>query len=174
LQCVAVCCSVWQCVLHVNLRRDIAVAVIIVVWCRALQCVAVCCSVLQCVAVYCRLLQCVAVYIAHEPQTRYCRCSHHCCTVQSVAVCCSVLQTVAVCGSVCCTRTSDEILPLESSIPGRPVDSCGCRMRHRARHMTKSTVRKSSRAPNSVYRFLYVCVYTYTHTRMHVRKCVHV
>ena len=45
MQCVAVCCSVLQCV-----------AVIEIEWhctCHRLQCVAVCCSVLQCVAVCC-------------------------------------------------------------------------------------------------------------------------
>jgi len=43
LQCVAVCCSVLQCVI-VNLVTSKI---------DMLQCVAVCCSVLQCVAVCC-------------------------------------------------------------------------------------------------------------------------
>ena len=46
LQCVVVCCGVWQRV---------------AVCCMVLQCVAVCCSVLQCVAVRCSVLQCVAL-----------------------------------------------------------------------------------------------------------------
>jgi len=50
LQCVAVCCSVLQCV-----------AVECMYLLSVLQCVAVCCSVLQCVAVCCSVLQCVAV-----------------------------------------------------------------------------------------------------------------
>jgi len=66
LQCVAVCCSVLQCVAVRARYRDIyrspkiAVAVasakIDVLQCAidiVLQCVAVCCSVLQCVAVCC-------------------------------------------------------------------------------------------------------------------------
>jgi len=55
LQCVAVSCSVLQCVvLGFQLNE----------WnesCRVLQRVAVCCSELQCVAVCCSVLQCVAV-----------------------------------------------------------------------------------------------------------------
>jgi len=52
LQCVAVCCSVLQCVA-------------LSVCCSVLQCLAVCCivSVLQCVAVCCSVLQCVAVVV---------------------------------------------------------------------------------------------------------------
>ena len=42
----AVCCSASQCV---------------AVWCSVLQCVAVCCSASQCVAVWYSVLQCVAV-----------------------------------------------------------------------------------------------------------------
>ena len=100
--CVAVCCSVLQCVavtwimhtaahcntlLHVAVTRDSFVShyPCVAVCCSVLQCVAVCCSVLQCVAVCCSVLQCVAV----------------CCSVlQCVAVCCCVLQYVAVCCSV--------------------------------------------------------------------------
>jgi len=84
LQCVAVCCSMLQCV----------------------QCVAVCCSMLQCVAVCCSMLQCVqcvavsmCCYCVSQPNLRlwvlhvWYKC---------VAVCCSVLQYVAVC-PVCCS-----------------------------------------------------------------------
>jgi len=49
LQCVAVCCSMLQCVSHT--RRDTGNQV--VGYTRWLQCVAVCCSVLQCFAVLC-------------------------------------------------------------------------------------------------------------------------
>ena len=107
--CVAVCCSVLQCVAVLDpltclpcliLCHDSFVHVpSLIHFCRCSQngslwwtllakkvvCVAVCCSVLQCVAVCCSVLQCVAV----------------CCSVlQCIAVCCSVLQCVAVCCSV--------------------------------------------------------------------------
>jgi len=52
LQCVAVSCSVLQCVAYRKLEVPTSAAV---------QCVAVSCSVLQCVAVRCSVLQCVAV-----------------------------------------------------------------------------------------------------------------
>jgi len=63
LQCVAVCCSVLQCVgaqkraivWRENMPSFFGVC------CSVLQCVAVCCSVLQCVAVCCSVLKCVAV-----------------------------------------------------------------------------------------------------------------
>jgi len=75
LQCVAVCCSVLQCV---------------EVRCSALQCVAVCRSVLQRVAARCSVSQYVAV----------CRSVlwfvvGYCNVMQCVAVCCSVLQCVS-------------------------------------------------------------------------------
>ena len=85
MRCVAVCCSVLQCV-------------------ACVACVAVCCSVLKCVAVCywgvsktvfwscncvasCDVLQCVAVCYS---------------ALQCIAVCCSVLQCVA-CVAVCCS-----------------------------------------------------------------------
>ena len=94
LQCVAVCCSVLQCVVKSpNTQNEWPMSF---AWyleevyeqppvrtqrCSVLQCVAVCCRVLQCVAVCCSVLQCVAV----------------CCSaLQSVAVCFSVLQCIAV------------------------------------------------------------------------------
>jgi len=52
LQCVAVCCSVLQC-LNSQVKEARGPVV--------LQCVAVCCSVLQCVAVCCSVLQRVAL-----------------------------------------------------------------------------------------------------------------
>ena len=45
LQCVAVCCSVLQCV-AVRFEVDL------MCYCSVMQCVAVCCSVLQCVAAW--------------------------------------------------------------------------------------------------------------------------
>jgi len=53
LQCVAVCCSVLQCVDCHNFHHVFTGVPDL--------CVAVCCSVLQCVAVCCSVLQCVAV-----------------------------------------------------------------------------------------------------------------
>jgi len=74
LQCVAVCCSVWQCV--EGCASPLVFPIRCVgLYCSELQCVAVCCSVLQCgevcvlplvfpirlVGLYCSVLQCVAV-----------------------------------------------------------------------------------------------------------------
>ena len=65
LQCVAVCCSVLQCV--VGMWNEISATWELhyegenVVCCSVVQCGAVSCSVLQSVAVCCRVLQCVAV-----------------------------------------------------------------------------------------------------------------
>jgi len=75
LQCVAVCCSVSQCVAVCVVvccsamqyffgecspeGKDIAVSV--AAYCSMLQYVAVCCSELQCVAVSCSALQRVAM-----------------------------------------------------------------------------------------------------------------
>jgi len=113
LQCVAVFCSVSQCVPGCCSVAAVCCDVVdhlrlplmpLCVMTPALQCVAVCCSVLQCVAVCCSVLQCVAV----------------CCSVlQRVAVCCSVLQCgcssaplsmsrcvmthVLQCAAVCCS-----------------------------------------------------------------------
>jgi len=60
LQCVAVRCSVLQCVAVFTATSIIQN---LEVWCGFLfcLCVAVCCSVLQCVAMCCSALQCVAV-----------------------------------------------------------------------------------------------------------------
>jgi len=79
LQCVALCCSVLQCVaadvceshpVHAPVTL-LSVTPHVIATTGVLQCVAVCCSVLQCVAVCCSMLQYAA---------------------QRVAVCCSVLQ----------------------------------------------------------------------------------
>jgi len=101
LQCVAVCCSVVQC-LPVELDMCVQatfpqcfpkfprtlpeyVLMCVDVCCNLLQCVTVCCSVLRCVTVCSSVLQCVAVCLS---------------VLRCVAVCCSVLQCVAVCCSV--------------------------------------------------------------------------
>jgi len=64
-QCVAVCCvgSMWldsrkalpleYCVFWIEYS-----ALMLIVCCSVLQCVAVCCNVLQCVADFCSVLQC--------------------------------------------------------------------------------------------------------------------
>jgi len=62
LQCVAVRCSVLQCVAAYDAMTGVAAHSVSAG--GVLQCVAVCCSVLfmlQCVAVRCSVLQCVAV-----------------------------------------------------------------------------------------------------------------
>ena len=130
LQCVAVCCSVLQCVTNSQIHMNIHIYTITKIlfheetahFMQHKQCVAVCCSVLQCVAVCheltvsygnspihaaqavcCSVLQCVAAVCSV-----CCSALHHvaavCCLLQCVAVCCSVLQCAAVC---CCS-----VLPL--------------------------------------------------------------
>jgi len=74
-------------------------------YCRMLQCVAVCCSVLQYVAMCCRVLQCTTRLFDSS-----CYCTLftllwfsslvYCSMLQCVAVYCSVLQCIAVCCSV--------------------------------------------------------------------------
>jgi len=98
-QCVAVCCSVLQCV-----------AGVLQVCCK---CVAVCCSVLQCVAVYCSVLQCIAVCFSAL------QCVALCCNVlQCVTACCSVLQCAAACVAV--------IYLIQSPCPGIPPHVMHC------------------------------------------------
>jgi len=64
LQCVAVCCSVLQCVAVRYLLSSGWVGYVFI-HCKSVlqcvECVAECCSVLQCVALCCSVLQCVAV-----------------------------------------------------------------------------------------------------------------
>jgi len=95
LQCVAVCCSVLQCVdiisrchsLYLNVLQCVVlscsvlqgVAVCVAVRCIALPYFAMCCNVLHFVALWCTLLHCNTV---------------HCSVFQSVAAHCSVLQRV--------------------------------------------------------------------------------
>ena len=82
LQCVAVCCSVLQCVAKVMTCMEFFHVYIRAVCCSVLQCVAVCCSVLKCVAVCCKGNDThgVSSYI------------HTHCVLQCVAGCCSVLK----------------------------------------------------------------------------------
>jgi len=61
--CVAVCCSVLQCV---AIWHELCVLQRVAVCCSVLQCAAVCCSVLQYVAICCTVLQCVAVCLTQE------------------------------------------------------------------------------------------------------------
>ena len=72
LQCVAVCCNVWQCVaMRCSVLLDAFLALF--VCCSVLQCVAVSlqrvCSMLQCIAVCCSVLQCVAACCSVLPDT---------------------------------------------------------------------------------------------------------
>ena len=85
LQCVAVCCSVLQCVLHAGNHswRDTYQWVMSFV----MQCVAVCCSVFFMKA------------ILHDGTHINESCPLRCSVLQCVAVCCSMLQYVAVCSS---------------------------------------------------------------------------
>jgi len=79
LQCVAVCCSVFQ---RGVARPGLHCLGVCGAYFLVRQRVAVCCSVLQCVAVCHSVSQCVAV---------------SCSELQWVAVCCNVLQCVALC-----------------------------------------------------------------------------
>jgi len=79
VQCVPVCCSVWQSRLQWIVVCH-SVLQYIAVWCSVVQCGAVCCSVLQCVAVWCSVVQCGAVW---------------CSVVQCVAVCCYIVDLSA-------------------------------------------------------------------------------
>ena len=90
VDCVAVCCSVLQCVavyrwpLFVCHHKWLGLShwvECVAVCCNMLQCVAVCCMVLQGVKVRCSVLQCVAV---------------SCSVLQCVSMRCSALQCVAV------------------------------------------------------------------------------
>jgi len=106
LQCVAVCCSVLQCVAETHIPELTAQH-----QSKRPKCVAACCSVLQCVAVCCSgaytrtygaapanelsVLQCVAE--THVPELTA---QHQSKQLKCVVVYCSVLQCVAVCCSV--------------------------------------------------------------------------
>jgi len=96
LQCVVVCCSVWQCVAETH-------SYVTRVCCSVLQCLAGCCCVLQCLALCCSVLQrrihmsrVLCVYDTTHLRAflfAYLRLSRPI----SDGVCCSVLQRVAVC-----------------------------------------------------------------------------
>ena len=118
LQCVAVCCSVLQCVAHINQenlksRSQVSYLRVTSHMCNTNRSYTarieigeskVCCSVLQCVAVCCSVLQCVHICATQSTLTQ------HISTpiiltyedreiqsvLQCVAVCCSVFQCVAV------------------------------------------------------------------------------
>jgi len=90
LQCVAMCCSMLQCVKGLDGAAVGRVSCQNVVLCKLalLQCVAVCCNVLQYVAVRFSLLQrASAVECVPSPDDRLCRHA----LLQRVAVCCSLL-----------------------------------------------------------------------------------
>ena len=94
LQCVAVCCSVLQCV-----------ALFFYWFCSffcqvRLQRVAVCCSVLQCVAVSGVVVLLVLFLLLSGESSVLQRVAACCSVLQHGAVCCSVLQCAAVCCSV--------------------------------------------------------------------------
>jgi len=86
LQCVAVYCSVLQCVLaHHKLYMAEGYA----------RCVAVCCSVFQSVSVFFSVLQCVLADFTAEEWAQVC-----CSVLQFITACCNFLQCgeyVAVC-----------------------------------------------------------------------------
>ena len=100
LQCVAVCCSVLQCV-AVAIVSCFLFIVIYIMWHDTFKCVqfdTVCCSVLQRVAAACLVLHTLQSFILSDITFK---CVAACCSVlQCVAVYCSVLQFAALCCSV--------------------------------------------------------------------------
>jgi len=90
LQCVAVCCSVLQCV--AKYRADFGGCV--------LQCVAVCCSVLQCVAVCCSVSQCVAVCHGEIKISIELTLQNACCSVLQFRECVTMYYDVLHCDTV--------------------------------------------------------------------------
>jgi len=126
LQCVAVCCSVWQRVCRDSHRgpstpRLLSYSGMSVAVC-ALQCTAVC-SVLQCVTVCCSALQCVAACGKRRTVTLKqafnsssfdllwysifvdCATLHHTATFGTRYLCCSMYVAVCcrTCVAVCCS-----------------------------------------------------------------------
>jgi len=121
LQCVAVCCSVLQCVAVFDVCCSVILETVLAQTRRVadasekMQRVAVCCSVLQCVAVCCSVLQSVAVSYSRL-------CSRElvaspmrvggCSLLQYVTLCCNALQCVAICCSVLqCGAVRRSVLP---------------------------------------------------------------
>jgi len=102
MQCVAVCCSVLQCVAVRWSFGTVTTVTSIFLWaCSVLQCVAVCCRLLQCVAVCCSELHCVAVcWSVGTANTMNTIFLWVCNMLQGVAAYCNVLQRIALCCSV--------------------------------------------------------------------------
>ena len=100
LQCLALCCSVFQCV-AVSLRKPSPTHP----YRKVLQCIALGCTVLPCVALCCSVLQCLFKKILTHNHTGVC-----CNVLQCVAVCCIVLQCFAVwCNTIQQTSASTRI-----------------------------------------------------------------
>jgi len=105
-RCVAVCCSVWLCVVVRCSALQCSIASIftrqylvrylqrVAACCSVLQRVAACCSELQWVVACCSELQCFILNIfTRQYLVRDLRCVAACCSVlQCVVMCCSVLQ----------------------------------------------------------------------------------
>jgi len=110
LQCVAVCCSVLQCVDFAIHPPDLRVCVLVRCFARICCSVfAVCCSVLQCVAVCCnerQLCDSTAGSLSLRPGLTL-----GTNLLQCVAMCHSALRCVAVCWSVLeCVGASCSVL----------------------------------------------------------------
>jgi len=122
IACVAVCCSVLQCVLpykhtaaswgsRTQIKNSFISILLCVAACHSvLQCVALCCSVLQCVAVCCSVLQCIADFLhcllpykhttaswSSKKHTQNIHTYLYYSVLQCVAGCRRVLQRVAGC-----------------------------------------------------------------------------
>ena len=99
LKCIAVYCSVLQCVAVISVWADMLLLHITMCG-RVMQCNAICCSLLQYVAVCCSDFG-LGIYVVALRLQRVAVCCSvlqcvACSVLQCVAVCCSVLQGVAV------------------------------------------------------------------------------
>ena len=116
VRCVAVCCSVLQCVAVTEESRAFRLRLACAaVCCGVLQCVAVCCSVLQCVAVCCSVLPprnpelSSLALCAESPRRNEFACSIaiHCNTLQHTAAPVGV-RTQSVKVSACVQKVLEE------------------------------------------------------------------
>jgi len=160
LPCVAVCCSVLQCVVIHRFSPQIEVSLEIVF----MMCVAVCCSVLPCVAVCCRVLQCVAVCssVLHCVAVR-------CSALQCVAVRCSVLHTSQITridhlvhANVCLEKISNDRL-------------CAKKGKNNSMH-THSITRTFTRTFTHTHLHTHIHIHMHTHslTHAHTHTCTHI
>ena len=131
LQCVAVRCSMLQCVAVCRNTQDInhskwQKGFCYVLGCSLLQCVALCCSVSQCVAVRCNALQCVAI-----PKTSAILCGRRASALSYIAACCSLLQYAVRCSALQCVAISKtSIIPSDRRASALSYVAACCSVLH--------------------------------------------